>query len=178
MSLSVPYTIEKLSDSSIDSAKLIVDQRLGNDYFNTSNVLDLFPNSFVFKDSDGEVQGVITSKVITDNSVNLLPNKYITNSNTLYIGTIAVAPGMDGNGIATMLMDRVLATANTKTAAMMGWVSGHNIPVQGLATKYEFTNVAKHKNYWLEDSVENQYQCADCGSPCQCDAILFFKQME
>jgi len=142
---------------------------------------------FVFK-REGHVIGFILFDVLNKDKFQseLLGNSYILpddlsqhlNTQTLGIlKTIVVHPDYQRLGIGAKLVSKALealSTNDVRRVVSFGWKteSAHIGPT---LLKVGFKAIYEFKEFWHEHSLKHGYDCTNCGHPCKCNAVLFFK---
>lgn len=55
------------------------------------------------------------------------------------------------------------------------WENGDNINIGSILKSLGYTESLTIPEYWLKESIESNYACPRCGSPCKCSAVIFYK---
>jgi GNAT superfamily N-acetyltransferase len=97
------------------------------------------------------------------------------------IRSVAVLPRCKGRGIGTELVVQALGWAGERgaTAAIsFGWKSSQGCHIDGVMTTAGFRSVSEVANFWTEDSRSKKYACPECGSICECAAVVFKRTID
>lgn len=93
--------------------------------------------------------------------------------------TIAVDEQFEGRGIGTKLAEKRIQRIQQKGVTAfcaVGWEEDGNVNISGLMDYFGFEEELRIENYWKDESIENDYHCANCGEPpCTCSAVIFTK---
>ena len=92
------------------------------------------------------------------------------------IQTIGVSEDYTGLGIGKQLTNAILNEVNklSKTTLSMVWEHQNGTPLAHILDQCGLKMQTKMSNYWLNDSIQNNYECKYCGTPpCQCTMMVY-----
>lgn len=95
------------------------------------------------------------------------------------IKSLAVKPEYRHEGIGTKLTVESMKRLQEMSCSLLfapAWDSGKPDSSPKMFDKLGFNNVLEIPNYWTKDSIEKGYQCPNCGNPCHCKAIYYYKR--
>ncbi|WP_439185536.1 GNAT family N-acetyltransferase [Carboxylicivirga taeanensis] len=96
----------------------------------------------------------------------------------LVVKTIVVKAEHQRKGCGTGLLKHLIEEAfreDTKAILALGWKSKSGVNIQHLMATFGFEERCEIKEFWKSGSEKYQYQCPDCGHPCNCSAIIYSK---
>lgn len=176
--------VSKVQEKNLPTILHIADKQLGKDYINANDFIEDDFLKFQASIND-KIVGFITSKELTIEEVyKKIPtlkdkklNQFNVVSKLSYIGSIATDPKYEGLGVASALFEYMLNELNKKDyiILMTGWKSKNGININGIAKKFGFDEILEIKDFWKEDSIENNYDCPVCSNPCLCSAVIYVK---
>ena len=183
------YSIYDVSKKDIPSICALADAALGKDYVTPQTVADLIDDGvksfcIVMKNSyTDELLGFCIYKIISKEEAvdickgKVLPSLYAEDQ-LGYLATIVVSEKYRGNGLATVLIDKVtdiFAQMNITHIISTAWKHIGKINLQGVLTRCGYKKVMEIPDYWYEDSIKKGYSCPQCGNPCHCSCVIFEK---
>jgi predicted N-acetyltransferase YhbS len=94
------------------------------------------------------------------------------------IETIVVDKNIINKGVGSQLVSKVIEEFEIKIEAIVSflWEHPNGTPLATLLSKYQFTHKKTIFNYWLEDSKIKKYECKYCGTPCQCNCLVYLAE--
>lgn len=97
------------------------------------------------------------------------------------IKSVAVEKQHRHRGIGTQLTRESIRSLQMKECNALfaiSWVSNKPYSSQPMFESLGFRNILTIPNYWTEDSIKEGYLCPNCGNPCRCAAIFYFKLID
>jgi N-acetylglutamate synthase-like GNAT family acetyltransferase len=95
------------------------------------------------------------------------------------MNTLAVLPEFQQRGIGKQLHLARLELAQNlgyKHFFLMAWKHPQQgIQAEKLLLQTHFEKIIELPNFWYQESLLQQYECAACGNPCLCTAALFLR---
>ena len=92
----------------------------------------------------------------------------------MVLQTIVVASTHRHRGIGAALVRATLQGLESVSIVSPAWEHPDGrVPVHGLLEQFGFVPMHRFSDYWLQDSIDRNYACPDCGHPCHCAMILF-----
>jgi len=91
------------------------------------------------------------------------------------IDAVAVEKNHRERGIASQFFEEFLLDLKGKNLEVIVWKESPEGNLESICERFGFVKKQVLDNYWYRDSVEKAYQCARCGNPCYCTAILYGK---
>lgn len=174
--------IIQMQVSMIDEVAQIASMTLGSSFVNEEilkNDINLCAKigSNIVAYSTTKVVDAHYLKKILKNKKLLEEEKYLG-----YIDSIAVDKDYEGMGIGTLLLKSTilkLVENNISYALMAGWKNKDQVNIRGLALREGFKEEFEIKNFWKEDSLEQNFDCTACGKPpCLCSAVVYTKKLK
>lgn len=138
-------------------------------------------------DAEGRLIGALTATVLPRGSIaDILPVGQVATVQELpslrfherlcVIRSIAVLPGWRGRGIGSQLVREALDWCDERgatTALSFGWKSSGGCHIAGVMATTGFESTQEIPNFWTDDSRQKGYSCPECGSVCECTAVVF-----
>jgi ribosomal protein S18 acetylase RimI-like enzyme len=90
--------------------------------------------------------------------------------------SVAVSPSAQSRGVGTALAREVtkhLWSDHATCALSFGWYDEDGCHIQGVVESLGFHKQGELSEFWHQDSIEHNYECPSCGSPCVCTAVTF-----
>lgn len=93
------------------------------------------------------------------------------------IKSIAVKAKFRRQGIANKLIKKGLdyLSQDCSRGLVICWEHPEITPITKILVNEGFSFEADFKNYWNQESILKGYQCAECGNPCTCTALIYTK---
>jgi ribosomal protein S18 acetylase RimI-like enzyme len=95
-----------------------------------------------------------------------------------FIEAIATDPAYQKRGIGTKLVEKsttVLQKNGAEIITAIGWKT-KTVHIEPTLIAQGFKQRVEFKEFWLEESKQEPYDCPECGAPpCYCGAVLFSK---
>jgi GNAT superfamily N-acetyltransferase len=91
--------------------------------------------------------------------------------------SVAVAGNSRGAGAGTELSQAVIDELWRRGATCVvaiGWTDHQGCHIEGTLASLGFLTLASLPDFWREESTEKGYACPTCGTPCTCEARVFF----
>ena len=161
----------------LDALLFISNQLFGQDYYSADDFIEI-NNSSIFRvvQKDAEIVGFFIFKIFTEQSVDYIVGG--TASELLEVKTIAVHPSFQGHGIGTIIFNEVqqIAQANgVHNCYCIAWKRNGKVAMHNIHINAGFDVIREIENYWKLDSLEKEYDCPECGNPCECSAVIYNK---
>jgi GNAT superfamily N-acetyltransferase len=143
-------------------------------------------------DLTGQIVGALTAAIFGKESLrdalplgqgeNLQPQSMLLyHERFCMIRSIAVVPDCMGRGIGSGLVGQALAWARERSATAaisFGWKSSQGCHIDGVMKTAGFHSVSEIPDFWKEDSRRKKYSCPECGSVCECAAVVFKRTID
>ncbi len=180
------YTIQPLRSEDILEVCEIADEQLGQDYI-TSKLLDDIRRSdcsiYCVCATDKTTGQVIAfciysfidsveAKAVSSDKITEL--KYATKIG--YLKTIAVSSAYTNLGIGSKLVEfciKKMTQEHVDVILSTAWKHAGVINIGGVLEKAGFIKKMEIADYWLESSIQDGYQCPQCGNPCRCACVIY-----
>lgn len=94
---------------------------------------------------------------------------------SVFLSLIMVDDKYRRRGAGTSLYAKVfeiLSEINVRNMYAACWKESPNLGIIPFLEKQGWISVTSKEEYWYEDSLKKGYQCARCGNPCFCTAVL------
>lgn len=94
------------------------------------------------------------------------------------IKSVSVHPEYRHRGIGTRLTLEAMERLRKMSCGLflaIAWDSGKVESSPKMFEKLGYKSLLDIPEYWYEDSIKEGYQCPNCGNPCHCKAIFYFK---
>lgn len=186
-------TIQVAADADAASVCALLGDALGELYVDLDDVRATIdpdnPNAtcLVAADAEGRLIGALTAAVLPRGSIaEVLPigqagavdeiSSLRFHERLCVIRSIAVVPGWRGRGIGSQLVREGLDWCDERgaTAAVsFGWKSSGGCHIAGVMATTGFESTLEIPNFWTDDSRRKGYSCPECGSVCECTAVVF-----
>lgn len=91
--------------------------------------------------------------------------------------SVAVAGTSRGAGAGTALVKAVvdeLWVRGATCVVAIGWTDHQGCHIAGTLQSLGFRVTASMPDFWCEESKKKGYACPTCGTPCRCEATVFF----
>ena len=186
------HIFKPLNESHIDTALSICDIELGKGYLNFETLKRLVNNKKTLVigvfDIEGEMLGfgycsilkqVELEKTMHSSQYNKIP-QIIKNPEKVGItNTIVIRNNYKGRGLGTTIFNHFTTffkENSIDTVTGFAWKNKEGINMETIFKKNNFNILEIIKQYWYEDSIENKYNCPDCGEPpCNCSTVIYLK---
>ena len=166
---------------------MLANQAFGKNYLTISslNSYDSLENSQVIVVEENE-EVIGFSIVMTFKQEELFKHLYIDleipaeESRVGYRKMTIVKPESRGKGIGSELIKKGEVFIQTKSKIVYSsiWCNGTEEKMTNLLDKNGYQFLEKRINYWKDDSLEKQYNCAICDAPpCMCAALIYKKNL-
>lgn len=190
------YSIRSLllSDTDlIEQASAIYDESLGQKYIPVQDLVRYIskPEQYVVLGSisQDKLLGALIGSVLGDDESSGYDSVLQIHESGIRLAdhrvglvkSVAVEKRFRHCGIGTHLTEeamRQLKKLGCGAFFAVSWVSNKPDSSQGMFEKLNYRKLIRLKNYWTQDSIEQGYDCPNCGSPCFCSAIYYFLQEE
>ena len=171
----------------INNIKKLVDEAFGLNYLSlqaiTNHITSKNCYSFCLFDNNIFV-GFIFLKLHSTTSINncLLKERewflsYFKDYKIIAIvERIAIVNEYRGKKLSNQLLNKALGFIQDKCAVVISvcWLKQELTPMAQLLKRNNFSPIKTVSNYWKEDSLEKEYNCAICGTPpCKCSAEIY-----
>lgn len=187
------YKIKNLCKEHIVKVIKIAEEELGENYFDYEELIKVIqkPDEYICKvaiSDIGKIYGFGFCKIASFEELKKylklenedVPN-YILHSESIgIIKTVVTDKRYKRQGVGYNLVQechRLLVDMKVDAVASVAWKKGNIINIGRILEKMEFKNYKEIEDYWLEDSKENKFECSNCGWPCHCSAVMFFKPL-
>jgi GNAT superfamily N-acetyltransferase len=175
-------------------------KQLGNKIFGNGYLDNWFlpdPDRRIFDDSiclvatkDANVIGMIYLLITDENPLDKFSKSGFDISNleklvsgrnpngkfpSVFLSLIMVDEEYRRRGVGTSLYAKVfqiLSEVNVRDMYSTCWKESPNSAIIPFLEKQGWKSVSSKDKYWYEDSFKKGYQCARCGNPCFCTAVL------
>jgi len=184
------YKLVSFSKDHIEEVISLANNCFGSHYLNTACLNDYLKmpeqNGLVLLDSN-KIIGFSFYKFITRNEIfrhfhielsSVLSEYFAEYSSICYRQQTAIANGYRNKGVSEMLIRQGIEAAAHRKAGQISIVWNHNnAAMEKILLKFGFEMLAKHDDYWYNDSLEKKYSCVVCGQPpCRCSATVMVKK--
>ncbi len=185
--------IEEYSPQWQTKLSAMADTILGAGFFEKPSQIDRDSESCVFVaiDDDGEVAGFVRGRLLPKNGLqDFLEHKVDDIPEDLedadakgvlgVIQTVAVAPGQQGQGLGTKLLQVIHDTIIGRGAdkLIVSFKRGHRAShVDRLMAKLGFDFWLTLETYWKQRCDLGEFVCIDRGASCTCEALLYRKKV-
>lgn len=91
-----------------------------------------------------------------------------------HLKTVVVKPAYEGRGLARQIgleCYNVLREQGVRKFVMTAWKSARGIHVRSIAEAGGFTMLGEIQDYWADG-----YHCPECGTPCRCSCVIYFRR--
>lgn len=190
--LQAPYIINiTLKDThAIQKALVIYDQSLGQDYIAPDDFIKYIKNKEKYIVIGATLQNNLVGVMVaytmnpeeTQEYTDVLRKHKVPFTLESYkvglIKSVAVEKQYRHRGIGTQLTQESIRSLQMKGCDALfaiSWVSNKPDSSQPMFESLGFRNILMVPNYWTEDSIKEGYLCPNCGNPCRCTAIFYFK---
>jgi ribosomal protein S18 acetylase RimI-like enzyme len=167
----------------------ISDCELGKDYISDANLSKIVDDeSYLSRVAviNGKVVGFAIAKTVGFADLETLlkvertkiPRFLSVNDKIGYISVVAVGRSGQGVGIGFKLVKDLVDTLEEDgitSFCCTAWKNSDRINVGNILKSLDFEEGITIENYWTEDSIQNKYDCPECGNPCKCSAVMFFR---
>ena len=95
-----------------------------------------------------------------------------------YVKTIAIGRKYAGKGIGTDLLSAAVQTlkaSGVESYVSTAWKHAGIINVASLLSGAGFVKKMELENYWLQSSIDENFDCPHCGHPCYCSCVIYIK---
>lgn len=184
---SLSYTIRGIEEGDKDSVLDIWREQLGHGYPEEDDLDEALDDDsetlcLVAVESGGDVIGFSIGVVLT---VEKFHEKLGSESlpwesgEIVLLDTNCVRESYMGNGVGTALTEERLSRFSSRgfdRFTAFSWIRTGGVPdSSGVLESCGFEAVEEFEEYWYEDSVEEGFECPDCGNPCRCMARLYVR---
>lgn len=162
----------------------LLNQALGEGYV---SAVDLGGTSmaFVAIDDTGTIVGAATGCIVSSigeavpvdqvgTVESLVPE--VCCGSTGVLKSVAVSAGMQGRGIGLAISEAVtdaLFQNGAGCVVSIGWTDDDGCHIEGTLIKLGYAKRGEINDFWLQDSLEQEYSCPSCEGACKCSAIIF-----
>ncbi|WP_374035707.1 GNAT family N-acetyltransferase [Bdellovibrio bacteriovorus] len=169
--------------------KAFTDSTIGLGYFSESELKDCYQKSqskgvmcsFVLVDDQNQIKGFRLAYPpgawSKGKGSKLHPELWnVPLESAAYFQSLFIAPDVQGGGWGPKLSDAALECfrkLGAKAVVTHAWKESPNNSSIRYLTKYGFTSVATHPNYW----IDVDYTCIRDGKPCRCTAEEMIKYL-
>ncbi len=97
------------------------------------------------------------------------------------IKSVSVRPEYRHRGIGTQLTIESMVRLKSMPCDFflaVSWVSNKPDSSQKMFEKLGFKNILSINDYWTQESIKEGYLCPNCGNPCHCTAIFYFRKAD
>lgn len=137
---------------------------------------------------DGSVIAYVSAKELVEiekaflfheDIVEVVKTKFEVNKSIL-ITHIVVDEQYRNHGLGSILLERLLSKFKLHNFFTVGWEkrSSKKWDAENIFTKQGFELLLYKENYWLRDSLVNNYSCPYCNKGCLCSAKICFKPLK
>lgn len=181
------HRIAIASEADYSSIVKIAASRLGKNYVTHKELVDMTARGaccLVAKDKrTKKVLGFCIVDVIDyDKVLEMTKGKQIVelreDSKIGYVKTIAIGKKYAGKGIGTDLLKAAMQELKSKgveSYVSTAWKHAGIINVASLLRGAGFSKKMELENYWLQSSIDENFDCPHCGHPCYCSCVIYAK---
>jgi GNAT superfamily N-acetyltransferase len=186
-------TIEVASDSDAPTVCALLGDALGELYVDLNEIRSIIATEnpdatcLIAVDREGQIIGALTAAMFSNASLGAaLPAGQAETIGRLpairyherfcVIRSIAVVPRWRDRGVGSRLVREALTwcgARGTTAALSFGWKSSRGCHIDGVMTTTGFDRILEVPNFWTADSQAKDYFCPECGSVCECAAVVF-----
>lgn len=191
-------TIQAAVDADAPSVCALLGDALGALYVDLNDIRSMIDpgnedaTCLIAVDGAGQIVGALTAAIFDEESLrDVLPLGQAENLQSqpilLYhehfcmIRSVVVVPDCKGRGIGTSLVGEALVWARERSATAaisFGWKSSQGCHIDGVMKTAGFRGVSEIPDFWKEDSRSKRYSCPECGSVCECAAVVFKRAID
>lgn len=186
-------TLRAADDSDAPSVCALLGDALGELYVDLEEIRSMVASDnaeatcLIAVDGEDQIIGALTAAIFSrdslagalpagqDETVQRLPAiRY--HERFCVIRSIAVVSRWRGRGVGSRLVREALdwcQDLGTTATISFGWKSSKGCHIDGVMTTTGFSSVSEIPNFWTEDSRAKDYFCPECGSVCECAAVVF-----
>lgn len=175
---------DKQEDWLKDQVIAIANSQLGKGYLllgDLDNYIENNKHSVLVEFAGDEVKGFCLVSVLSfAEAANKLRKSVNIDEPIGYISMVATLEKHKREGIASKLVEagvEFLKGKSCKSLVIVTWKSPISNAMQNLVEKLKFQREFKVDNYWYMSSLQEGYECPECGNPCRCSAIIYKKNM-
>lgn len=181
------FDVRLAQESDIVDIVEISGSRLGDSYLSPETVNTAINDDNMIVaviSSQGEIAAFATSMIVDaeyarrDTHGNL-PESHLQAEKLAVIKTVAASQKFSGYRVATTLVARLIEELQARGVTAIystAWIQSGNVNIGGTLSRNGFWSYAQSDRHWYEDSIREQYTCAECGEPpCCCAAMIFVR---
>ena len=180
--------ISSLHIGDLTQVKRISDNCFGDNYL-TINILNkIIDHQGVFTKIElgGEIVGfclaVTIDSLVDSKWFSTEEYKQFTDFPFGVIKTIAIDPAYQNHGLGSKLLEstvlKIEAKYELENLFFPAWLVKNKSRLKGKLIKLGFRFTKELEQYWFNESINQNYQCSNCGNPpCTCNLRLFKKMI-
>lgn len=181
--------IQPIRHDEIATVVGIANQELGTDFITPAEIKRYLANpskyTLLVARKNNETVGFCSAYKLTPAEIQAmaprpeLPTPFSITPQTGMLKTMAVQNAHTKQGIGTKLVSHILdilVQDGIKEIYSIGWKKDGKVSIGNILLRHGFKQHRNVENYWFEDSILKNYDCALCGPPpCRCHAAIFVK---
>ena len=190
------FKIEQLTIDAIPFILPICNEELGTGFLTDTVLIDYMQNpkcqSLIAVDSSTDkIVGASISLYLSQSELKqfIHPSQYIhldqsitKDENIGILKLIAIEKDSQKKGLGTQFIKgsfEFFSHNNIQTICAFAWESKTGINMKTIFDRYELTIMSRIPHFWTQDSLEQKYDCPECGKPpCKCTAVIFSKHRQ
>jgi len=168
----------------------ISDSVFGKGYMTDKEVIDYKNDSnatIITIERNNHLVGFSVIQILSKAQLNYVvfddvPEEIKSFSKIGYRKMTAVNPNLKSKGIGQKLFkmgQEWFTSKSVDVVLTVAWVNEETKIYRRFLEKHGFKPIKNYNEYWKEDSLARQYDCAVCGTPpCKCDGVLYAKKLK
>lgn len=152
-------------------------EKLGQDYLDFNHFENLAKqDKLLLAVEENIVVGYLTIDYLTEREFfdSKKINLPVSDEEVVVFNTCAVS--QQGKCIGSVLFEFAISNfAEGKKIYCPAWKAGEKVNAYKLLTKFGFKELITLKKFWYKESLDFKNYCPVCGSPCNCDNIIFVR---
>jgi len=175
--------ISPIETSDFKSITIISDLCFGANYLTISKLKKLLKKNGAFNkiEINNKIIGFCLAQIMQPNEKNL--DFEVADSQTdkiAVIKTMAIHPNFQRKGFGTLMLKHAVkqihSITNLSSIYYASWIESKSEGFCKSVKDEGFSEFKLYKNFWLNDSLQNNYTCIVCGNPpCNCSMRLYRK---
>lgn len=175
---SLGYIIELISEKYIDDVINISNLQFGKGYLHRDGLLKNDQIVLIARKGDVVLGFGLAQTWSTPDSGPEDIHDMFRQDKVGVLKTVGVKPGYELEGIGTALFTAIveqLKSIGVYQFYLEAWYDGYSVRVEKIVHQLGFKQLKVVPEFWYDDSLRRGYQCAICGHPCRCTAVLYYR---